>query len=252
MHPDGIGYIHVWNRYQSGSHRPGETGVPSYLHPYSSGLDDSPIFDHDAILRAPDLRAYLVLQDHVLARWALDRGETDRAERLRRRADRMLEALEDTWDGRARLFPAVGEHGPVPVDAIVGLMPLLCPGLDDRRADDLVDALADPARYGTAVPAPTVACGDPAFEEDRMWRGPVWVNTNWLLVRGLRTQGRDAEAEALREATLAMVSAGGGPHEYFHSGTARKSPGATTCFGWSAALFLDLAVEAARSAEVHP
>ncbi len=225
---------------------PGDTGVPAYLHPYSSGLDDSPIFDHDAIVRSPDLRAYLVLQDHVLARWALDRGETDRAERLRRRADRMLAALEDTWDGRARLFPAVGEHGPVPVDAIVGLMPLLCPGLDDRRADDLVHALADPVRYGTAVPAPTVACGDPAFEEDRMWRGPVWVNTNWLLVRGLRTQGRDAEAEDLLEATLAMVETGGGPHEYFHAGTARKSPGATTCFGWSAALFLDLAVQAAR------
>lgn len=226
---------------------PGDTGVPAYLHPYSSGLDDSPIFDHDAILRAPDLRAYLILQDHMLARWALDRGETGRAEQLRRRADRMLTALEDTWDERARIFPAVGEHGPVPVDAIVGLMPLLCPGLGERRASDLVDALADPARYGTAIPAPTVACGDPTFEEDRMWRGPVWVNTNWLLIQGLRTQGHDAEAEALLEATLAMVERGGGPHEYFHSGTARKSSGATTCFGWSAALFVDLAVQAARS-----
>ena len=38
-------------------------GMPEYGHPYSSGLDDSPIFDGPLPTAAPDLGAYLVRQD---------------------------------------------------------------------------------------------------------------------------------------------------------------------------------------------
>ncbi|MFC0674709.1 MGH1-like glycoside hydrolase domain-containing protein [Brachybacterium hainanense] len=227
---------------------PGATGVPAYLHPYSSGLDDSPIFDHDAILRSPDLSAYLIGQDQVLARWAEQRGEADAAAAHRERAARLRTALEGTWDEQGRCFRAIGGEGPVPVDAIVGLMPLLVDGLQARLVEGLVEALEDPERYGRPFPAPTVSAADPAFAAQRMWRGPVWVNTNWLVIQGLRLQGREAEAKALAESTLAMVRAGGGPHEYFDAATAQRAGRATTCFGWSAALFLDLAVAAADHA----
>ena len=45
-------------------------GMPEYGHPYSSGLDDSPIFDGPLPTTAPDLGAYLVLQDLELAGFA--------------------------------------------------------------------------------------------------------------------------------------------------------------------------------------
>ena len=38
-----------------------------------------------------------------------------------------------------------------------------------------------------------------------------------------------------------MIHAGG-PHEYFDPRTGRRAATATTAFGWSAALFIDLAV----------
>jgi hypothetical protein len=42
------------------------------------------------------------------------------------------------------------------------------------------------------------------------------------------------------------VKHGGGPHEYFNPETGDRARTATTSFGWSAALFVDLAVSLSR------
>ena len=89
---------------------------------------------------------------------------------------------------------------------------------------------------------PTVAVGDPDFSAERMWRGPVWINTNALVVEGLAASGHPGRARELAERTVQLVLHGGGPHEYFNPATGEKARTATTAFGWSAALFIDLAV----------
>ncbi len=122
-------------------------------------------------------------------------------------------------------------------------MPLLTGRLPERIVDRIVAALADPRRFGAAWSVPTVALGDPDFSPDRMWRGPVWVNTNALVVEGLRASGHPELARELAERTVALVVHGGGPHEYFNPMTGEKAATATTAFGWSAALFIDLAVQ---------
>ncbi|MBB1484249.1 glycogen debranching protein [Tessaracoccus sp. MC1865] len=217
-------------------------GHPAYLHPYSSGLDDSPIFDDDAILVSPDLTSYLILADRLLADWLEERGEAAAAERCRSRADRSVAALAGTWDESRAFFPSIGEHGdPVASETIVSLMPVLVEGLPERLLDALLAAINDPQRFATAHPLPTVAVRDDDFSPTRMWRGPVWVNTNWLVATGLRARGRDAEAERIERATVELV-AEHGPNEYFRPDTGAKPPRATTVFGWSAALTVDLAV----------
>jgi len=75
-----------------------------------------------------------------------------------------------------------------------------------------------------------------------MWRGPVWLCINRLLIEGLAASGHPERARELTERTLAMVISGGGPHEYFNPHTAARPPRAVTMFSWSAALYLDLAV----------
>ena len=215
-------------------------GRPAYLHPYSSGLDDSPIFDHEAILVSPDLSAYLVLADRLMAGWLRERGRDAEAERCTARADAELAALIESWNGE--FFPSVAEAGDVVAsEAIVSLMPLLADGLPPHLVDGIVAAIEDPTRFATAHPLPTVAVRDPDFSETRMWRGPVWVNTNWLVAQGLRRQGLIDKAERLERATLELVAAQG-PNEYFRPDTGVKPPRATTVFGWSAALTVDLAV----------
>lgn len=216
-------------------------GMPEYGHPYSSGLDDSPIFDGPLPTTAPDLGAYLVLQDLELARFAERFGDADAAA-YRSRAERTLGRLLELWDDERGMFNARAAGAEVASDTVVGLMPLLTGRLAGDVVDRLVAALQDPRRFGAAWSVPTVAVGDPDFSPERMWRGPVWVNTNALVIEGLRASGHPELARDLAEQTVALVVRGGGPHEYFNPVTGEKARTATTAFGWSAALFVDLAV----------
>lgn len=217
-------------------------GMPEYGHPYSSGLDDSPIFDHELPIPSPDLASYLVLQDDLLARHARDKGDFAAATRYDERAERTLALLERSWDDNAGLYRAGTPGHPLDEYAAVSLLPLLTGRLAPRRVDRIVAALEDPDLFGTPFPVPTVARSDARFSAERMWRGPVWVNINSMLVEGLAKSGRPQLARSLAERTVQLVLHGGGPHEYFNPLTGEKPPGATTAFGWSAALFIDLAI----------
>ena len=62
------------------------------------------------------------------------------------------------------------------------------------------------------------------------------------MAEGLEASGYPERARELREQTVRLVVHGGGPHEYYNPRTGMKAERATTAFGWSAALFIDLAV----------
>lgn len=84
-------------------------GVPEYLHPYSSGLDDSPVFDHRLPVTSPDLLGYLVVQNETLARWCrelpdLAGGDPQVARRLTSRSARMRAVLAQSWSSEHRMF----------------------------------------------------------------------------------------------------------------------------------------------------
>jgi hypothetical protein len=218
-------------------------GMPEYGHPYSSGLDDSPIFDGPLPTTAPDLGAYLVRQDRELAS-LLERYEPSAdVARLRERATTTQELLLHMWDAERGRFLAFGGGEPQLSDTVVGLMPLLTGTLPAPIAETLRAAVDDPARFALPWGLPTVAASDPDFSDERMWRGPVWVNTSMLVAEGLEASGYPDRARELREQTVALVIHGGGPHEYFNPHTGQKARTATTAFGWSAALFIDLAVQ---------
>lgn len=221
---------------------PGGTGWPAYLHPYSSGLDDSPVFDRNAILRSPDLAAYLVVQDRLLAGWLELRGRKDEATGCRARADRLRVQLEARWDAERELFVLQGENTEVTTRSILNLIALLIPELRADIRESLITQITDPDRFGGQWLLPTVSHDDPDFSPERMWRGPVWVNTAWLVIQGLRTHGEDDLADQVTRSVLDLVIHAGGPSEYFNPDTGRKARTATVLFGWSSALFVDLAV----------
>lgn len=221
-------------------------GMPEYGHPYSSGLDDSPIFDGPLPTTAPDLGAYLVLQDAELARLAEHFDSADAAAVAsvhRQRSQATLGKLLELWDDEAGFFRAKAAGETVGSYAVVSLLPLLTGALPAPIVDRMIAALSDEHQFGTPWGIPTVAVDDPDFSPERMWRGPVWINMNTLLVEGLRASGRDDVATELAERTVALVMHGGGPHEYFNPYTGEKAVTATTAFGWSAALFIELAVQ---------
>lgn len=223
---------------------PDRDGLPDYTHHYSSGLDDSPLWDGGGPLGATDLVAHLVGQADHLALIAAELGRpAAEVACWRAQASALtgrLVALR--WDARAGAFWARRGDGSVRVRTPFGLLPLGTGRLPAPIADRLVADLIDPRRFWTPHPVPTVAADEPAFDPRQMWRGPVWMNVNHLLVGALRRAGyRDVAAE-LRERTLALVVGTPDCCEYYDPRSGERAPGATSSFGWTAALFSDLAL----------
>jgi glycogen debranching enzyme len=80
-----------------------------------------------------------------------------------------------------------------------------------------------------------------------MWRGPVWVNINYLLIDGLFRAGYLDVARQLRQRTIEMVMGQEDAFEYYHPDTGEKPPKAVNTFGWSAALFIDLVLQESQA-----
>lgn len=216
-------------------------GLAEYLHPYSSGLDDSPLFDAGMPAEPPDLNSYLCLQDDLLSAIAATEGDAYAANAHRAEAhERMSRMLETRFDLRARRFDAMAGGQPLSVFTPFHLMPLLTGRLPGPVAAAVVETMLE--RLWGRRPLPTVAPDEPSFDPQRMWRGPVWVNVNRLVAEGLLASGRHDLARELAERTLAMMLETGGFHEYWNPLTGERPPTATTSFAWSAALFIDLAV----------
>ena len=84
---------------------------------------------------------------------------------------------------------------------------------------------------------PTVPLDAAEFEEARYWKGPTWVNANWIVIEGLLAHGETELAASLRDKTLVLVDTAG-CYEYF-SPINGEGHGALD-FSWTAALTLDL------------
>lgn len=83
----------------------------------------------------------------------------------------------------------------------------------------------------------------PSFDPKRYWRGPVWINLNWLIFHGFRRYGFEDLAEKIHNDSLDLILECGF-YEYFdprrdlEPGLFRGYGGKN--FSWSAALYLDL------------
>ena len=75
-----------------------------------------------------------------------------------------------------------------------------------------------------------------SFEEKRYWRGPIWVNCNWFIYKGLMNKD-NSFSKKIKRKTIQMIEANGF-HEYYTRKSAK--PMGAKNFSWSAALYLDL------------
>lgn len=75
------------------------------------------------------------------------------------------------------------------------------------------------------------------FRHENYWRGPVWLNINWFLWRGLKLYGMNKQAKHLEHHLLDLVSKKGF-YEYYSPITG-EGLGAKN-FSWSASLVIDM------------
>jgi glycogen debranching enzyme len=222
-------------------------GLCEYQHPFSSGLDDSPLWDEGMPVESPDLNTYLYLQQQALGRMAEVIGARDEAQMWKDRARDMVERmLRVEWDGEAGLFWARRNGERVHVRTPFNLFPLLTGQLPADIAKRLVDHLTDERQFWSRYPVPSVAMDDPKYNPFQMWRGPTWVNINYLLIEGLLHSGYPELASDLRRRTLDLINGRDDIYEYYHPESGENPPLAAATFGWSSAVFIDLAIQAAQ------
>jgi putative isomerase len=239
-----------WNRWWFEKNDLDHNGLCEYQHPYSSGLDDSPLWDDGMPVESPDLNTYLCLQQENLANIAEVIGEKKMALEWRGRADEIAgRMLSSMWDEAIGLFWASRNGRRVQVRTLFNLFPLLTGRLPTDVADHLLSQLTDSSRFWTPYPLPCVALDDPKFDPNQMWRGPSWTNINYLVIEGLNRIGQRSLAKELRYRTLNMISEQPDIYEYYNPLTGVNPPKAAPIFGWSSAVFIDLAIQAARDSD---
>jgi len=170
-----------------------------------SGLDNSPRFDAAANLDAVDFSSLVAHDIRCLAELCRMADKADAAASWDAEADTIEAAIHALlWsepDGFYYDRTMGGEH--TGVKAVTGFFPLLHPSLPAERVDRLV-AMLRSEHFDTPFPLPSVAATDLEFGTD-MWRGATWVNTNIIVIRGLRLHGRHDEADRLRDLTIEHV-----------------------------------------------
>jgi hypothetical protein len=242
-----------WNNWWFEHNDVDGNGLCEYQHPFSSGLDDSPLWDAGMPVESPDLNTYLCLQQEALGRIATVLGLEDEARLWFGRAEAMAARMTgQMWDEANGDFMARRNGRRIDVATPFSLFPLLTGRMPDGVSRRLVERLTDPARFWSRFPVPTVALDDPRYDPAQMWRGPTWINVNYLLVEGLRRSGFPEVAAELRRRTLALIARHSDMYEYYDPGTGEPPPGAAPIFGWSAAMFIELLLQEQAEAARQP
>lgn len=148
------------------------------------------------------------------------------------------QALESLWDAYSGSYWSRDfiTHRLLKQPSIATLMPLYAGTISKELAEKLVRQLENDHKFGTPYPIPSVPLDSPMFDPDRYWQGPSWLNTNWLVMEGLKNYGYHDHASLLRETSLEMVQKSG-LAEYFDPTTAE--PLGAHNFSWTAALAID-------------
>jgi hypothetical protein len=231
-------------------------GLLWILQPDESGLDASPQFDPIWRDRAQGLPGFVELVRR-------NREREFRIDAVRADGDPVVcEVLTNVLHGLSRLAlglpsitpaliarlydepsglflpavePAIEERIPLTWTA---LAPLALPDLPEEIGRGLVEYLFNERLFWTALPPTAVALDEPSFSLRehfdglrRYWRGPTWVNSAWLLWRGVVRLGYEEQAATLARAITETVSREG-LREFYnpHDG---RGMGAED-FAWSA------------------
>ena len=173
-----------------------------------SGMDNSPRFDAATQMDAVDFNSFLALECEIMASFATQLGREADAKRWTARHENLCRLIvERLWSDELGFFVDYDNDRKMqsPVLASSGFLPLICGAASPAQAGRLAALLQDPGKFGTALPVPSISVCDKASYSKDMWRGPVWINLNWLIALGFERYGMNEIAKCLREKTMQEV-----------------------------------------------
>lgn len=146
-----------------------------------------------------------VLGDHAQAKWALHQAG------LVKQA-----MLSHMVDENGVMYSSVGrKYQLVKINTWAIFSPLFAKILTKADADKLVHQhLENTQEFATPYGVPTVALNEQSFNPNGFWRGPVWLATNWFIVKGLQAYGFDGQAKKIINQSLELLDKSGFREQY--------------------------------------
>ena len=231
--------------FVSGDERPETSDYDRYVYLIKLFYDRN--YDEAAICRDTPFRVQDVLFNTLLIKAEQDLAEIARylhenptkfENRAEWSARRMNEKLWDEKHGIYFDYDVVNQTI-LDVHVAAGFSPLYAgvPGREQaNRIMDYLNSFAFCPIGENCYAVPSYDRAAPGYSPKKYWRGPIWMNINWLLYRGVRAYGYDAYADWIRRSMLELP-ARFGFYEYYDpdegGGHGSKD------FSWTAALVLD-------------
>ncbi len=151
-----------------------------------------------------DLNCMLVKEAKSLEQMAMALGLEAEASSWRADHERRAQLINETfWDEVNGFYYQVDKvthtfshqvENDLKRDEIIGFLPLWAGVADHDRAARVVEKLTDSTRFWREYGVPTLSADDPYYNDKGYWNGPVWVQWNYLIMRGLQDYGYHDEA----------------------------------------------------------
>ena len=164
--------------------------------------------------------------------------QEDGAQSAEAARDQTTRALNDhCWDASLGrwIYLRGAQRIPDYTLAVGSIFPIIINGQDREKVAEVVNRyLTNEDEFWTPYPVPSVAVSEPTFDpegESTIWRGPVCMNLNWLLARGLRRHGFETIATEIEAKSIDVISRDF--REFYSPMSGRGMRG--TDFGWATA-----------------
>lgn len=172
-----------------------------------SGMDNSPRFDTDSDLYAIDFSCYMANEVRFMKKLADVLEDKENADYFEAWYEQIKADINSTlWcedDGFYYDYDIPYSHLHK-VQSVSSFLPLFAGICDSIKAEKLISHLKNSDEFGTEFSVPTISKKDKTFGTD-MWRGPVWINYNYMILKGLQEYGYDDIADEIKSNTLKVV-----------------------------------------------
>ena len=172
-----------------------------------SGMDNSPRFDVESRLQAIDFSCFMANDVRYMKIIAQELGDKENAaffgdwyEEIKNAVNGKLWCKEEEFYYDYDILNDRFNK----VQSVASFLPLFAGICSEDRAKALVAHLTNPETFYTEFPIPSISKKDKTFGSD-MWRGPVWINYNYLIAKGLSEYGFSELSKELTDKTIEML-----------------------------------------------
>lgn len=170
-------------------------------------MKNSPIYDDGVIQDSVDLTSFTANEARHLAKIAKTLQMRSEAaywevmfDRIKRAANSVLYNSDDGFYYDKTIVSSHFKN----IKTVAGFMPLFGGICTPQSAAAICDKLKNPAEFNTRMPIPSVSRKEQTKCAD-MYRGPVWLEYNYLTALGLKEYGFNEKADEIIKKSILLV-----------------------------------------------